>query len=338
MLLKELAEKAGVSPGTVSHVLNANSKARIAPETRDRVLRLSVEMGYHPNHLAASLGRGRSNTLGLLISGLRNPFFVTVLEEAEALAAAAGYQILTESAPSHGGTYSTHQRLPGYPLDGCLAWANEDQTVDEFLGRRAAVTPIVYLGYPRNDLSDWVAFDLAEAGRLAARALIASGARRFAFLTPYKEAKVRQETRFLAFEHEIQSSGSLVEIVTTEDEQETRESGRRLAERLAARERSERPDGILAHNDILAIGAYTGLVRAGLKLPRDVRLIGVDGIEEGRYLPEPLTTVRLDAETLVRAAMGILLDRLTSTQLSPSLSASGRSILVPPIFLPGGTV
>src|SRR5579863_3579997 len=103
--LKQVAKRAGVSECTVSHVVNSHPKARVGPEARQRVLDAVAELGYSPNLFARSLGRRRTNAIGLMISGLRNPFFVDVLENAEAVALAAGYQVLLDAAPSVKGTY-----------------------------------------------------------------------------------------------------------------------------------------------------------------------------------------------------------------------------------------
>lgn len=81
--IREVARVAGVSPSTVSEVLNNSSRARIGADAQERVRRVAIELDYRPNSLARSLSSGRTQTVGLLVSGLRNPFFVALAESIE---------------------------------------------------------------------------------------------------------------------------------------------------------------------------------------------------------------------------------------------------------------
>ncbi len=103
--INDVALRAGVSRGTVSHVLNGNSHIGIAAATQERVLRAAAELGYHPNRLARSLGRRRTDTLGLVICGLHNPFFVKLMESAERIAHEAGYDVLLDATSTDFGMH-----------------------------------------------------------------------------------------------------------------------------------------------------------------------------------------------------------------------------------------
>jgi LacI family transcriptional regulator len=81
--IRDVAASAGVSLATVSQVLNGRENARIAPATQERVRRAAQELNYQPNRLARSLITGRTDTIGMMISGFRNPFFVQLLESME---------------------------------------------------------------------------------------------------------------------------------------------------------------------------------------------------------------------------------------------------------------
>ena len=90
----EVARQAGVSQPTVSLVLSRNPKARVAPETRARVLKIAQELGYRPNRLAQGLVRRRSFALGVIVPGFDNPVYANVISGAEKVAAQAGYAVL----------------------------------------------------------------------------------------------------------------------------------------------------------------------------------------------------------------------------------------------------
>ena len=328
--LKEVAERAGVSLTTVSQVLNGNAAARISPDTQAKVRHAADALRYRPNPLARSLGRRRSDTIGVLVGGFQNPFFVDVMEAAERGAEEAGYRILLDAPPSDRGTYREHRRIQGFPADGYLVWANADQSVERFLDIEAVVAPVVYMGYPRADGSDWVAFDLAAGMDALVRHVLAQGHRRLAYATVYALEKARREPRFATV---CEALGDEPTVFTTGDERETRASGLALGGRIAALPALERPDAVLCHNDVLAVGLIAGLVRAGLRVPEDVSVAGFDGLEEGQYLPLPLTTVHTDPARLAAESLAILVDRM-----GPNSRPRPAHALVPPTLMVGGTV
>ncbi|MBC8141068.1 MAG: LacI family DNA-binding transcriptional regulator [Armatimonadetes bacterium] len=308
--IREVAAKAGVSTGTVSHVLNNNVAARIATTTQDRVRMVAREMGYRPNRYARSLGRRKTDTIGLLISGLRNPFFVELLENAEHAALSAGYSVLLDTAPSVQGTYKVHAPLrSALPVDGALVWSWNTQVAAEFLGAQADSLPLVYIGSHRSDDSDWVSFDYEHGGRIAAQHLVERGYRHIGYVSPYDYRAGKSEPRFWGCQSVCDEAGVPLTLLVTQGE-ETRRAGLRVAEQLAAMANGSRPDAVFCHNDVLAIGVYNGLIRAGLRVPEDIAVMGFDGIEEGDELPQTLTTVRTDTAELARAAIALLHRRI----------------------------
>ena len=114
--LVDVAARAGVSAGTVSHVLNGNAAARIAPATQERIRQAAEEMGYRPNIFARSLLGKKTMTLGLMITGLENPFFVGIAKAMERAMGEAGYQMLLYSTISEPGGLS---RIPEFKLMAC---------------------------------------------------------------------------------------------------------------------------------------------------------------------------------------------------------------------------
>lgn len=327
--IREVAARAGVSPGTVSHVLNNNSAARIAPTTQERVRCVAAELGYRPNRYARSLGRRKTDTIGLLISGLRNPFFVELLESAEHAALLAGFSVLLDTAPAEPRDHKANAPVrSAWPVDGALVWSWNQQSAADFLGRQADSLPIIYLGSYRSDESDWVSFDYEEGGRIAGRHLANQGYRHIAYIAPYAFDIEKREGRYNGLSAICQEAGIDFQLIVTGGE-ENRRAGLHVATQIAALSRATRPTALFCHNDVLAIGVYNGLVRAGLRVPEDIAVMGFDGIEEGRELPQILTTVRTATTDLASIAMRLLLDRLNSE----TIRAPEQVILIPTLSI-----
>ena len=127
----EVARLAGVSQPTVSLILSRNPKARIAPETRQRVLRIAEEIGYRPNRLAQGLANRRSFAIGVIVPGFDNPFYVSVLSGAERVAAEAGYAVLiSESRLVDGRAYSVDLGCHDCSRCSCLETIRSSEKTD----------------------------------------------------------------------------------------------------------------------------------------------------------------------------------------------------------------
>jgi len=318
--IREVARVAGVSPSTVSEVLNNSARARIGLDTQERVRRVAMELDYRPNSLARSLSSGRTQTVGLLISGLRNPFFVALAESIEEAVRDSGYQALMDAAPSHRGSYREHGKLSRWPVDGALMWANPTQTLCDVLGEGARNTPVVYIGGEPREESDSIWFDLESGATEAARLLIKRGTKRIAHLVPYPELRDSPiEPRSRAFHRVCEESGLGLEVLVCSRREETLEAGWVAGQELAALPATKRPQAVLCHNDVLALGLCAGLRRGGVQIPADVAVIGCDGIEEGRFLERPLTTIQIPIAELGRRAFQMLLHRLNGNAPRPSV-------------------
>lgn len=301
-------------------------------QTRQRVRQIALDMGYQPNRLARDLGRRKTDTIGLMISGLRNPFFVGMMEAAEQRALEAGYQVLVDSAPSTLGTYSEHGKMRGWPVNGVLMWANGTQTLADYLGTQATGMPVVYLGYIRRDDVDWAAFDMEDAGRQAATHLIERGYRKIAYLSPYLFGIDRPEDlRLKACMDVCREAGCALDCVLLQDAQQTRAAGFAAAREVAALPKEARPDAVICHNDVIALGFMQGALGAGLRVPEDIAIVGFDGIEETQYQARPLSTVSLPPDELCARALDILMARLRGE------GDGCQSAIVPVRLIAGGT-
>ncbi len=343
--LREVAARAGVARGTVSCVLNNRAaEVRISTDTQARIRRIAEEMGYRPNRLAQGLGKGRTNVIGLMIPGLRNPFFLSLMEMAEEQAFGAGYDVLTDSAFQMRASYRSQSRLAGWPIDGVLIWVRPNQSLASYLGTWTADVPVVYLGYQRDDGADYVAIDRDGGVRQVMQHLRERGYRRIAYLYPWRDLQP-VDARYVVYEAVCREAGQTPEqlhLETLEPQDRLslitqaglREAGLKTGLSLAARPAGERPDAVICHNDLVAVGVFHGLRRGGLRIPQDMAVVGFDGIEEGQYLDKPLTTVVSPGRQLIADALDVLALRL---QPSGATDAPSRQILLPSVLRVGQT-
>jgi LacI family transcriptional regulator len=329
----EVAKKAKVSIATVSKVLNQSAEGRVGAETRARVLSVAQECGYQPNRLARSLVRRSSDTIGLMVSGFQNPFFVAVAEAMEAELFDKGYQVMLDSAPSGSGSYFSHGKLRGWPVDGVVMWAFQGQTTTQYLGPSSTTLPTVYMGYPRDDGSAWVAFDLYGGGRQAAEHLVDLGHKRVTYVTPDPRCEDGiGDPRILAGQDVCRERGLRFDVFAVSGWQFTRAAALETGLQIAAIPRSERPRALICHNDITALGIYHGVRRGGLRVPEDIAIVGFDGIEEGRCEDIPLTTIDSPVDVLAKEAVRILIARMNK-----DYETSSQQVLVPTRLWVGGT-
>lgn len=335
--IRDVAQRAGVSLGTVSHVLNQNERAGIALATQQRVRQAAQELGYQPNRLARSLGRGRSDTFGVLISGLQNPFFVLLLETAERLAREAGYQVLSDTEPASQARLNQPAKLLGWPMDGILMWGQPHETLTDYLPNAAPDLPVVYLsGQPRLDNNSAVWFDVYSGVRELLGYLVAQGHERIAYLFPY-DWILRQpdEPRHRAYREICAEAGIPPQMILMERHDQTRRAGFEAGMRLARMPASERPRAVFCFNDFVAQGVLFGARRAGLRVPEDIAIAGCDGLEETEYLDIPLTSIELPLETMCQTAMNLLLRRIASRRGNEEKPP--EIVRIPTRLRPGGT-
>lgn len=308
--IRDVAALAGVSIGTVSHVLNENSRARISQMTQARVREAAESIGYRANPLARSLWRGKTDTVGLLISGFRNPFFVDVLEAAEVAVLERGFRVQPAFAPSVHGTFRQHADVFNWPVDGVIMWAGAHHNLATHMGPKAGQTPVVYIGALREDDTDWIGFDLYGGGRMLTEHMLRQGYRRPAYILPAEWAPGQEDGRFLAFQDVCREGGIEPRTILALSRDETSAAGLEMGLAIAQLNPADRPDAVFCHNDVIAIGMCAGLRRGGLQVPADVAVVGFDGIEMGQFLDAPLTTVRIPVDRVADEAMGVLATRI----------------------------
>ncbi|MEU0243369.1 LacI family DNA-binding transcriptional regulator [Streptomyces sp. NPDC006235] len=300
--IRDVAERAGVSKSLVSLVLRGSDQVR--PEKREAVLRAAQELGYRPNAAARSLSEQRTRTVGVLLNDLRNPWFVDLLDGLNSLLHANGLQMLLADA-------RLNRRTGQDPADPLLDLSVDGLVVvgtlpgPAALGAVAERIPVVLAGSrePAPPGVDVVSGDDEHGARLVAEHLIGLGHRRIAHIAGYGAVG---ELRRRSFEATMRQHG-LVDRTVVETSDMTEEGGYRTTVRLLSR--PERPTALFAVNDIAAVGALSAAEELGLRVPRDLSVVGYDNTSIARMRHVWLTTVDNTSHEVGRRAARCLLER-----------------------------
>ncbi|BDI28458.1 LacI family transcriptional regulator [Capsulimonas corticalis] len=315
--ITDVARASGVSVATVSYVIN-NGPKNVLPETRERVLKAVEALGYRPNLLARGLVRRRTDMIGLLIYHLSSPFFATVAATVEAQGHDVGLHTIVDGERRFR-TDGKHQgKLSAWPLDGALIWADTGEDLSGYLGEAASRLPIVYIGHDRAD-ADCVAIDFYDGAQQALTHLASRGRRRIGFLTTQTPAQLAANTegRTRAYRDHCAATGAEPWIAHVAETPSLRDAGLAVGAEVAALPPDQRPDALFCYNDLVAVGVFRGLRRAGIRVPEDIAVVGFDGIEEGRFLDTPLTTVRSPVGDLCHEALTLLQKRIAEHDGTP---------------------
>ncbi len=309
--IRDVAAVAGVSHQTVSRVIN-NSDA-VRPATRQKVEAAIDQLGYQPNEIARSMARGRSGNLACFSPNLTDYTFASIIDGAEREAREHGFFLMSASA-SDAATFSelVDQLVAGRRADGMLvinpyADGRHRHLPDGF--------PTVFAGArPREESTNSVALDDVAVGHLATQHLLAAGHRRVGMVTGPPAEDCTQD-RSLGYVTSLQEAGLEIETGLIQEGDWSASSGYRAYEQFAQME--NRPSAIFAQNDQMAVGILRAARDAGLTVPDELSVIGVDDIPLAAYFAPPLTTVRQDFADIGRQAVRLLISALEQPSSPP---------------------
>lgn len=322
--IRDVAELAGVSAGTVSNVLNRPSYVRT--ETRERVLEAIKTLDFVPNQGSRQFRPGRARTIGILMANMGNPFFVDVALGAEKICRErdlgvvfcnSSYDPVRESQNLDLLVQLRAQGIIISPVD-------ENSSRIEMLKDRGV--PMVFVDRVGDDQDYWsVVIDDREGGRLGTRHLIEKGHRRIAFLGhPHRSQKVAMRYEG-AREVVNQADGDVtLELITADSW--TVEAGQAAGRELARRPADKRPSAVFCANDMLALGLLQTVVREGVRVPHDIAVVGYDNLEWAELGAVPLTTVAQPRELLGRTAVEMITQLIDRTGPLPA----ANHIVLPP--------
>lgn len=304
MNIKAVAKYANVSTATVSRTINGSAK--VDPGTAERVRQAIKATGFYLDSNARSLGSGRSNLFGLIISDITNPFFPELVKSFEDIAVKHGRDVLianTNYDPERIKLCVT--RMLQRKVDGVAIMTSEmDEGLIEIFNRKQI--PLVFLdgGTLNHGLSS-VSINYSAGVEMAVSHLLELGHQSIAFISgPMQLTSAR--TRYTAF-MESSAAGHLKTHPAMIQEGNHRvDGGYQAMQRIL--EAGEKPTAVLVSNDLSAIGAIGAIFDYGLRVPDDISVIGFDDIDLGAYTNPPLTTVHLPLPEIAEAAFNALLN------------------------------
>lgn len=326
--LRDVAEHAGVSVRTVSNVVAGYE--HVSTAMRERVQRAIQDLDYRPNPVARTLRTGRTGVLALVVPEIDVPYFADLARQVIEAAAAQGYRVMLEQ------TGHDHARERAV-LTGDERTMLFDGVLFTPLVTPAELAemtpgpglPLVLLGeYTFDGRFDHVAIDNVRAAHDATAHLASLGRRRIAAIgsQPAEEyATPRQRT--LGYEHALLEADLPVDPALRRPAPRYRRSeGYRAA--LDLLEQPTPPDAIFCFSDLLAMGAMRAAVDAGLRVPDDVAIVGIDDIEEGRYSSPSLTSVSLDTPFIAAAAVDRIVTRISEPETPPIEVVAPHQLIV----------
>jgi LacI family transcriptional regulator len=310
--IADVARRAGVSTATVSRVLSGLGGAR--PATRERVEAAARDLGYRPSAVARSLKMRTTRTLGLIITDIENPFFPQLVRAVEDAALADGYALILCNATNDPERESFYlDLLVERRMDGVIIASST--LGDRHLGwLRDPPLPVVLVNTPGRGVSlPSVASDNRAGGRLAGAHLLDLGHRRLGVLTTfrrYSDAAPRLSGVRTAMTAARLDPGGLAVSVG-----EPGIAGGEAAMREIL-DRHPSVTGVMAYNDLMAIGAIRALRAAGRDVPREMSVVGFDDVAFAEYVDPPLTTIAQSPTDLGRLAV---------RRLIAAIGAAGRT-------------
>ncbi|MFI6359032.1 LacI family DNA-binding transcriptional regulator [Streptomyces sp. NPDC050743] len=306
--IHDVARAAGVSRQTVSRALN--DKGEIDDSTKQRVLDAALTLGYRPSRFARGLVRQDTISVGLVIPDLLNPFFTEIAAAALEAARARGWHVLVyDTADSAQEEVGTLQVIASQ-VDAVVGYFSRPEAEIEQLTRGLPVV-LIDRGEHAERFSS-IRIDGRDGVRAAIAHLVETGHRRIGMLD--HAARAEPSVRHAWFADGLAAHGLAEGPVCRADQ--SVEGGESALESLLA----AHPDvtAVFAFNDIIAIGALRSARRVGRQVPRDLAVIGFDGVRLGTLVEPPLSSVALDTRRLGALAVDQAARLLTGgTPLGP---------------------
>lgn len=298
--IRDVARQAGVSPATVSRVINGTTP--VAADKRERVLRAIEEMGFVPNEVARSLFKKSSKTIGVIIPSIRNPYFTQLADVIDAAAKERGYRIVL---------YNVHhdldqeraalQMLAAANADGVIVASNNEALQEELAHYQMPVVVVDAL-FQTRQVNAYLYCDYYQGGRLAAEHLSACGCRNLVCIRGVQGLYTAQ-ARYEGYRDYCREHGLTEQVVECDYDFE---AGLSMTEELL--ERFPQVDGIVACNDMVAISVYKILHKRNIAVPDQIQLVGFDDIHLASLISPELTTIHQPIDAMGRRAVEVILN------------------------------
>ncbi|MCD9880755.1 LacI family DNA-binding transcriptional regulator [Streptomyces guryensis] len=308
--IQDVAKAAGVSPMTVSNVINDHPNVR--PATREKVLEAMTRLDYRVNVAARNLRKGRTGTIGLAVPEVDSAYYGLLAATVIAAAERRGLRVSIEQTASRDNELDALSLSRNRLYDGLILSAAgmgqsdaERLRVDHpvvILGDRIFGGPVGHVAMPNFD-----------ASRAATRHLIERGCRRIAIVCGTVEEVDTSSLRIAGYRKALEDAGLPADRALVQQ-----------VDRLGMREGAERAremanggldfDGVFCVTDSLAMGVLRGLADVGARVPDQVKVIGFDNVPESEFLIPSLSSVDPDHDGMAERAVDLLIGRIEQTE------------------------
>jgi LacI family transcriptional regulator, fructose operon transcriptional repressor len=302
--IKDVAEAAGVSTATVSRVLSNGPNVR--PEVRQRVLAEVERLGYRPNLIARSLRAQQSNTIGMIIADIRNPFFTAISRRVEDMAYEKGFRVFLCNTDENPEKEAIYLRLMQDENVAGVIFSPTRQTLANFTAAHLDF-PLVIIdrSLPGGDV-DVVQIDNLDAGHRLTTHLIENGYRRIAIL--YGETSTTGIERRAGYEKALREHGLIVSADQVKSIPPRTEAAYTAALKLLTL--TQPPEALITTNSLLAEGALQAIRERNLTIPDEIALVTFDDTTWASLVQPPLTLIAQPTYEIGQTAIDLLLQRI----------------------------
>ena len=303
---KQLAKQLGVSQMTISRVLN--DQPGVGIKLKKRIQDAIQKQGYIPDHLASGLRSKSTPALGLIIPDVSSSFFPEITKEIEKKARAAGYSvILSHSYESYETECEAINLLRGFRVSGfIIAPAGNQKQVAGYELLQQAGIPFVFIDRIKTHVQcSYVITDIKEGATKVAEYLAEKGYKKWGYLRGPRGVSSSDE-HLAGIKNGLKNCGLSSDAIKLTEAGFDEHDGYEAAKKLL----KEKPDVIIATNDLVAVGAYRYLKEQKCHVPRDIALVGFSDLKGSDIMEVPLTTVREQTVLIGQEAFNILLNAM----------------------------
>lgn len=296
--LKDVAEYAGVSPTTVSRVLN--NRGYISEKTREKVYDAINAINYFPNEMARTLTTKQSNIIGLILPTVRNPFFAEMVFHIEMQCEKLGYKVFICNSLNHADKEKKYlDMLISNQVDGIIVGSHNRGVFEKVIIN----LPLVALDQYISDSAPIISSDNYTGGKMATEHLIKKGCKKIIHISGPSNLNTPTHLRTTAYKDVMKEYGLEPIIYDT-----YQSFDQRADDEMITRIFEEIPnlEGVFASDDVIATKCYNKAVSLGKSIPQDLKIVGYDGTEIARTFLPHLTTIQQPISKMAERAVKLL--------------------------------
>jgi len=313
--IKIIADRARVSISTVSRVLsNQAKKYRISEKTEKVVLRIANELNYEPNQLARALRTKQTNTIGLIIPDISNPFFSSIARCIEIESRKAGYSVMICDSQEDTDIEKNSIKILGMrKVDGMIICpvGKESKYISDITKHNIPVITVDRY-FPDLKLS-YVVSDNYNGSIHAVNHFVENDHRKIAFIQGLRDSSVNND-RLRGYKDALKKHGIQLKESYIVGDDFGEQNGYISTKFLLSG--SDRPTAIFAGSNLISLGAMRAITEENLKIPDDISIIAFDDQPYSEFLSTPMTTVTQQKEEMGKISIKLMLDELKSKDVT----------------------